>query len=107
MTLEQVNVRRDAAAEHRRRWNKLKAELGEKLDERVRVIRAGPWHITHTEAKISALAERGYDSVATAIAFDVDEHTITNHRADIRKKTGMPSGEYDFDMIFILLLPPQ
>jgi hypothetical protein len=71
-----VDLHEDSA-EQRHRWNKLKAEHGPKLEERVRVIRAGPWHITRAEARNSALAELDYGVTATAVALGVGEQ---NHK---------------------------
>jgi hypothetical protein len=95
------------SAEHRRKWNKLKDKHGPKLEERVRVIRAGPWHITRAEARNSALAELEYSVGAAAAALGVEENTVTNHHTRIRQKTEMSRKECDFDMIFIRLLPPD
>jgi DNA-binding CsgD family transcriptional regulator len=70
-------------------WEKLNTEYKGKLQQRVSVLLKNYPYLTTVEAKVTALAEIGYNCMKTAIALGRDEHTIHNHRSDIRRKTGV------------------
>ena len=92
---------------HEAEWEKLNIEHGGRLEERVRLIRLDPCRMTRIEAKVSALAEIGYNPMETAIALGRDEQTIKNHRVDIRHKKKAPRKGMPFDMLFLLPPHPQ
>jgi DNA-binding CsgD family transcriptional regulator len=92
-------------AEQKRKWNLLRAKHGPELEERVLAILSGPWGITRAEAKVAVLGELGYDCMDSAILLGLDDHTVKNRRAEIRRKTGMPRSECEFGSIFLRLLP--
>jgi len=81
-------------------WEKLNAEYKGKLQERVSVLLKNYPYLTAVEAKVAALAEIGYNCMKTAIALGREEHTIHNHRSDIRRKTGVGRGT-PFHRIFL------
>lgn len=83
------------------KWKKLNADHGGQLEERVRLFRDRPERFTHTEAQVIALALSGMDCMASAIVLGCDEHTVENHRSNIRRKLGKPrKGGEDFDLLF-------
>ncbi len=91
--------------EQKRKWETLKAVHGSKLEERVLAIRSGPWGITKSEAKVAVVGELGYDCMDTALRLGIDEHTVKNHRTEIRRKVGIPRSECEFGLLFLRLLP--
>jgi len=87
-------------------WKRLNEEHGGRLEERVREIRLDTCGMSRIEAKVSALAEIGYNPMQTAIVLGIEEHSVENYRSDIRKKKKVPRGKgKPFDMIFSL--PPE
>jgi DNA-binding NarL/FixJ family response regulator len=81
------------------KWEKLNADSGGKLEERVLEIRLDPCKLTRIEAIIVVFAELGKDCMTTADLLGIEEHTVENHRSDIRKKKKAPRNQ-KFDMLF-------
>jgi FixJ family two-component response regulator len=81
------------------KWDKMNADSGRKLEERVLEIRLDPCELTRIEAIIVVLAELRKDCMATALLLGIEEHTVENHRSDIRKKKKARRNQ-KFDMLF-------
>lgn len=81
-------------------WNKLDADKGGELEERVLEIRSDPCALTRYEAIVVVCAEIGKNPIQTAIMLGTGEHTINNYRTIVRKKTNTTGENVPFDLIF-------
>ena len=82
-------------------WEKMNADKGGELENRVLEIRRDPCEPTRFEAIIVVLAELGKNPTQTAIILGIEEHTVHNYHSRIRKKKGISKEEEpEFDMLF-------
>jgi DNA-binding NarL/FixJ family response regulator len=82
-------------------WDKLNADRGGKLENRIDEIRLDRCALSRKQAIIVVAGEMGKNPAQIAQFLDIDEHTVHNYHTLIRKKKDVSKEEEpEFDMLF-------